>query len=291
MDAKPDRILLACGICGRQYDVSGLPPGARVRCECSILLTIEAHRPRSPKPLKCGRCGGPLRAEATKCDYCDGEITIEERGLSGMCPVCFARLLADARFCMECGTEIAPQALRPVPEGTLCPRCKSALRTRAVGHASMVECTSCGGLWIAQEDLEHICEKADEQELAARALEGSQPAHPVDPSRGPAYLPCPTCKDMMVRRNFGGSSGVLIDVCRGHGVWLDHRELERILDFVRKGGLMQARAREVERLAHEAEVAKAQILAGPAVERDLRPMNAEIDLLDALRWLGTRIAG
>jgi Zn-finger nucleic acid-binding protein len=192
---------------------------------------------------------------------------------------------------MECGTEIAPQALRPVAEGTLCPRCRSALRARAVGHASMVECTSCGGLWIAQEDLERICEQADEQELATRALEGSQPAHPVDPSRGPAYLMCPTCRDLMVRRNFGGSSGVLIDVCRGHGVWLDHRELERILEFVRMGGLMQARAREVERLAHEAEVAKAEMLAGPALERDDRPLDTEIDLLGALRWLGRRLAG
>jgi Zn-finger nucleic acid-binding protein len=290
MEAKPERMLLACRSCGRQYDVTGMAPGARVRCECARLLTVEAQRPRSPKPLKCGRCGGPLRADASKCDYCDGEITIEERGLSGVCPICFARLLAGARFCMECGTEITPQALRPVAEGTLCPRCRCGLRSRTVGRASMVECTSCGGLWVDQADLERICEEADEQELASRELAGTEPSRPVDPARGPAYLPCPTCKDMMVRRNFGGSSGVLIDVCRGHGVWLDHRELERILAFVRKGGLMQARAREVERLAREAETAKAQIFAGPALEREAGERYGDVDLLDALRWLGRRLA-
>ena len=291
MEAKPDRILLACRRCARQYDVSGMACGTRVRCECAALLSVEARRSRSPKPLKCGRCGGPLRAAASKCDYCDGEITIEERGLSGVCPICFARLLADARFCMECGTEIAPQALRPVAQGTVCPRCRAGLRTRSVGQASMVECTGCGGLWIDQKDLERICERADEQELARRELEAANPGRPVDPSRGPAYLPCPTCKDLMVRRNFGGSSGVLIDVCRGHGVWLDHRELERVLAFVKKGGLMQARAKEVERLAREAEIAKAQVLAGPGLDRDVRSLDTEVDLLGALRWLGRRLAG
>lgn len=67
----------------------------------------------------------------------------------------------------------------------------------------------------------------------------------------------------------------------------DPLELERILAFVRKGGLMQARAREVERLAHEAEVAQAQILAGPSsFDREPAARGPEIDLLGALKWLG-----
>ena len=291
MEASPARALVACRRCGRQYDVTGMALGTHVRCECAELLTVEFQKARSPKPLKCGRCGGTLALDAAKCAYCDGEITLEERGLSGVCPVCFARLLAGARFCMECGIAIAPQALRAVAEGTACPRCRSAMRSRTVGSTSLVECTNCGGLWVAQQDLERICEKADEEELVSRALAGSQPAHPVDPTRGPTYLPCPTCSDLMVRRNFGGSSGILIDVCRGHGVWLDHRELERILEFVRKGGLMQARAREVERLAHEAELAKAQTLAGPALEREQDAFGSEFDWIGALRWLGRRVAG
>jgi Zn-finger nucleic acid-binding protein len=291
MDEKIDRTLIACRHCGRQYDATGLACGARVRCECSEMLTVEIQRPRTPRPLKCGRCGGPLRADASKCDYCDGEITLEERGLSGVCPLCFARLLAGARYCMECGVEIAPQALRAVAEGAVCPRCKGSLRSRTAGTIAFVECASCAGLWLAQDDLERLCEKADAEDLVSRALAASQPLHPVDPSSGPAYLPCPSCGDMMVRRNFGGSSGILIDVCRGHGVWLDHRELERILEFARKGGLQRAHERELERLQHEAERAKAQILAGPSLESDVPVRGQEIDLLGALRWLGRRIAG
>lgn len=252
---------------------------------------MEAKAERVVRPLRCGRCGGPLRVDAAKCDYCGGEITLEERRLSDVCPACFARLLAGSRFCMACGEEIAPQSVAAAADGASCPRCRSGLRSRAVGPIGVVECTNCGGLWIGQEDLDRICEEADAQGLVARALGDAQPANPVDPAQGRAYLPCPTCDDLMVRRNFGGSSGVLVDVCRGHGVWLDHRELERILAFVRKGGLMQARAREVERLEREAEVAKAQILAGPSCERAPATLGSEIDLLDVFGWLGRRLRG
>jgi len=267
-----------------------MPIGSRVRCECAEVLVVEPRRAHVPRPMKCGRCGGPLAADASKCGYCDGEITLEERRLSDVCPKCFARLLAGARFCMECGVEIAPQALRAVAVGAACPRCRGGLRSRSIGAESFVECTACAGLWVGQEVLERICAKTDLQELVGQALRGVPPSRPVDPSEGRAYLPCPTCTDLMVRRNFGGSSGVLVDVCRGHGVWLDHRELERILEFVRKGGLLKAREQEVERLRREAERAKAQVLAGPAPCAGDAIGGEEIGLLDALQWLGSRLS-
>lgn len=49
------------------------------------------------------------------------------------------------------------------------------------------------------------------------------------------YIPCLTCGELMQRRQYthsGRSSGTIIDLCRGHGVWLDHEEIERILEFV-----------------------------------------------------------
>lgn len=48
----------------------------------------------------------------------------------------------------------------------------------------------------------------------------------------------------MNRRNFGGVSGVIIDLCKDHGVWLDNQELNRIVQFIESGGM--DRAREVE---------------------------------------------
>lgn len=107
------------------------------------------------------------------------------------------------------------------------------------------------------------------------------------------YLACIRCSDRMTRRNFGGSSGVLIDVCKDHGVWLDHTELERILEYVRSGGL--ARARQREALRAESQVERARQLSGasrPSVGDELgRTPHAGIDLLDVLGWLARELAG
>jgi len=56
----------------------------------------------------------------------------------------------------------------------------------------------------------------------------------------------------MNRNNFGGNSGIVVDVCPRHGVWFDPGELPRILDFVQAGGLERARKRaEQERKEHD----------------------------------------
>lgn len=65
------------------------------------------------------------------------------------------------------------------------------------------------------------------------------------------YRPCAACGEMMNRINFAGSSGVVLDACRPHGVWFDPEELARIVAFVRDGGLDAARERELRRLQDE----------------------------------------
>jgi Zn-finger nucleic acid-binding protein len=55
----------------------------------------------------------------------------------------------------------------------------------------------------------------------------------------------------MNRKNFAQSSGVILDLCAKHGVWLDRGELERVLGFVADGGLARARAHEQQRLVEE----------------------------------------
>lgn len=48
----------------------------------------------------------------------------------------------------------------------------------------------------------------------------------------------------MNRINFARCSGVIVDICKGHGSWFDHEELTRIVEFIRAGGLDAARAKE-----------------------------------------------
>jgi Zn-finger nucleic acid-binding protein len=245
------RVLNACEACGRQYDVSHLAPGTRVRCGCGAAFGASFHRPRAPRSLRCSSCGGEVGLADTACGYCRAEITLEERRLTSICPSCFARVLDRARYCMECGVTIQPQALYALPESASCPRCRGELRGRELSGSQVVECPGCGGLWLSPDHFEQACATADARERVAAELRQRPPPARPDEQHPPRYLPCVACGELMHRRNYASISGVVIDVCRHHGVWLDHAELEKILAFVRAGGLDRARARELERLREE----------------------------------------
>ena len=194
---------------------------------------------------------------------------------------------------MECGLAIQPQRLAALRDGVACPRCRGALRVREFGEHSAIECASCAGLWLAPELFEAFCSRAEHEGLAESALDGPPGAAVAVPPSSLAYIPCLTCGELMLRKNFGGSSGVLIDLCKHHGVWLDHRELERVLAFVRRGGLVRAREREVARLDREAERRKAAastpVLDAPVRGLGSDPWERETDVVDALAWLGRTV--
>jgi Zn-finger nucleic acid-binding protein len=56
----------------------------------------------------------------------------------------------------------------------------------------------------------------------------------------------------MHRRNFGRSSGVIVDTCKEHGNWLDACELEAILKWIQYSGEAQAAERERAEREHDA---------------------------------------
>jgi hypothetical protein len=51
---------------------------------------------------------------------------------------------------------------------------------------------------------------------------------------------------MMNRVNFGRVSGTVVDVCRGHGTFLDSGELHSVVTFIHGGGLARMRQYEEE---------------------------------------------
>jgi Zn-finger nucleic acid-binding protein len=124
-----------------------------------------------------------------------------------------------------------------------CPCCEGALRSLCVGGETLEECTHCGGEFCGQAALSRI--------LSAHALgEGSdgtayqRPSPFSDPVR---YRKCPACGDMMQRQNFRESSGVVVDVCSAHGIWLDRGELATLIEFAASGALADAERRIRER--------------------------------------------
>jgi Zn-finger nucleic acid-binding protein len=218
--------------------------------------------------LHCSSCGGKLREKSRKCDYCGSEMTWGERNMGPACPECFARLPGGARFCSECGVKISPEAIRTTRATASCPRCKGQLALREFPKGHYTECLVCGGIWLDAQAFESVIKEKDEGALAGliRSAEATANAGAAETIK---YVPCPTCGSMMNRKNFAECSGIVIDICKNHGLWFDHRELEKILSFVRAGGLDKARKMGIERakaeLAQIESRKRAAALVGPAV--------------------------
>jgi Zn-finger nucleic acid-binding protein len=115
-----------------------------------------------------------------------------------------------------------------------------------IGGEAMRECEHCSGLWVEVAAFERIC-TSREQQSAVLGAASTVPGHAVDLSTEPIqvrYVPCPQCGQLMNRINFAHCSGVIVDVCRGHGTWFDRDELREIVEFIRAGGLELSRQKE-----------------------------------------------
>jgi Zn-finger nucleic acid-binding protein len=126
----------------------------------------------------------------------------------------------------------------------VCPRCQVKLSDVQVADTPLEECTRCGGVWVDVSDFEHICETADLQQVAT----GLKLPPPVEMQAHVRYLPCPQCGKLMSRMNYASRSGIVINVCRNHGIWLDRDEMRLIIEFIRSGGLQRARQIEKQEL-------------------------------------------
>ena len=258
-------MLLACPSCQRLYDVSAFEAGARIRCHCGQPCTVPVERARQLEMLHCSTCGGRLAGAARACEYCSAEVRLADRGLGPACPRCLASTLKDARHCSSCGLRLEVTAVLRALSSRACPRCATGLIECEAEGTRYVECPGCAGLWLGEEQFEHLAQGRERAGMAALAIRGARSdgaaQAPLAGEPAVAYLPCPVCGELMNRRNFAALSGVILDWCRGHGWWFDARELERALAFVEKGGLERSRAtlhdqrkeelRRAERLAQE----------------------------------------
>jgi len=193
--------------------------------------------------LNCPNCGGAVSIEKTQCEYCKSRLkTIG-------CEKCLNLMFIGNKFCGHCGASALAITTSDESVVSKCPRCKTNLEFVNIGSNNIHECNKCGGFWTNVATFENIC--ADQEEQSAVLTFIGSDAHPNSHPAKISYVPCPVCSKLMNRSNFARSSGVIIDMCRVHGVWFDADELPKIIDFISKGGL--SRAREKEKIAIEDE--------------------------------------
>jgi Zn-finger nucleic acid-binding protein len=159
----------------------------------------------------------------------------------------------------------------------------------ALNEVHLDECPACAGVWIDPATFTRVCTTAAAQ-ADALALLG---APRTQPERTVRYVRCPLCDRQMARRNYARRSGVIVDFCDPHGLWFDHDELRRVVEFVRAGGLREARQADDERAAADRERrAREARLLGPPPWQD-EPEAAEFEVIrpETARLLGALVRG
>jgi len=164
--------------------------------------------------LNCVNCGAPLPARSTICAHCGSRNEVDLRGIH--------------RYTVE-----VPESAR------VCPRCDIPMATINVGQGKpflIEQCPQCSGLFFDPGEVEALLEDsvAHVYDFDLAALETlTRETYRPDPV---IYLKCPVCQTLMNRQNFGERSGVVVDRCKAHGVWLDSGEFRRLAEWMKAGG-------------------------------------------------------
>lgn len=223
--------------------------------------------------LRCSGCGASVPAEAPQCPYCQAQLA------SVACPACFALAPLSATHCPACGTALAPREALAL-DGAPCPACTKPLGTTRVGDLGVRECQACGGLWLDRAVFEQLGASRERQGAVLGALPTPE-APPVLGLDAVQYRRCPQCHQFMNRMNYAKRSGVVLDVCKAHGLWFDQDELRRVLAFIASGGLDRARERELE------ELKEAQRAALPSLEHAGSPAAFEQQMNTGGHWISS----
>ena len=198
-------------------------------------MTVEA--------LNCPNCGAGVESDRTQCQFC--KTRLKTIG----CPSCFGLMFLGTKFCGHCGAIAAPIEVGIDEKVGDCPRCRRDLEPLQIGETVFRGCSKCDGLWLHAAAFEGICADRERQSAVLGFL-GQRTAKSQAMTKV-NYVPCPDCGTLMNRSNFAKASGVIIDICKKHGVWFDADELPTIIEFVKKGGMEIARQRERNEIEQE----------------------------------------
>lgn len=166
--------------------------------------------------MKCKFCSAPLPKSGLVCNYCGqrnplnlrvlSKIDIEHKEASHQCPVC----------------------------DTACDNINIGRNERVI----IQRCNDCDGIFISEEILEQLIQ---DQKLIREKIDLHMLRFIKDnPRQGKEtaviYKKCPVCDITMHRLNYRAVSGVIVDKCYKHGIWLDAGELMQLYEWKKTGG-------------------------------------------------------
>ncbi len=155
------------------------------------------------------------------------------------CKSCNNIISSKIKYSPFCGAESKKrETVISVP---ICARCKIATEKYFYRDTELDICPTCKGIWFDTLDFRKLTSERDV--YADDSIPFEFLRKPIQPEKG--YLPCPRCDTLMIRKNFRHISGVIIDLCSHHGVWLDAGELDQIRCFIANGGLDDSQDKDI----------------------------------------------
>jgi Zn-finger nucleic acid-binding protein len=219
---------IVCLGCGGVVEPDSAADPAKPRCRCPSSFA-------EASTIVCSGCGGPLRWGARACTFCGSTVA------TCRCSVCLGWNIVGADYCQACGRSLTgEERTSQRNERLACPRCSHALSTRNYADLVVEECDQCGGVFLTPGMLDRLVQARER----CTGLRLALPKRSAVAEQTVTYVRCPSCCGLMNRQAFGRISGVVVDVCRSHGVWFDPGELTQVIRFIETGGLERARARE-----------------------------------------------
>ncbi|MGF1453039.1 MAG: zf-TFIIB domain-containing protein [Opitutales bacterium] len=167
----------------------------------------------------CSTCGAPLSVGSVNCGYCGHRNEVD---------------FVNLRNVNSAGDSRRPSPITGKP--------MRLVSIQTDGETIEVDqCPQSGGLWFDQGELEYLLThqiktvfRVDDELLAEIRRDRVQLQ-----DRG--YLKCPVCSEFMPFKQYQQGSGVIVDWCRLHGIWLDGGELAHLIEWARAGGLVKER--------------------------------------------------
>lgn len=171
--------------------------------------------------MRCKFCSAPLPQKGLVCSYCGqrnplnlnvlSKIDIEEKKSDYNCPVC----------------------------NVLMENINIGIKTKVL----VQRCDKCDGIFILEDILEQLLQSKSliKKDIDLHMLRFIQdnPRHKQENII--SYRKCPVCDKTMQRINYKTVSGVVVDRCLRHGVWLDGGELRQLFEWKKVGGEIKVR--------------------------------------------------
>jgi Zn-finger nucleic acid-binding protein len=160
--------------------------------------------------MKCIYCSAPLPKQGLNCNYCNRLNPLNAN-------------LFETRE-----TKMSKH---------LCPCCQIALKRLETSTVNLEYCNRCDGVLISEEEFENLIRYQVNPATTFNPyyLRFIQD-YPRDNRKKSQFHPCPICSEMMSVINYKKNSGILLDICENHGIWLDGGELRQIIDWYAVGG-------------------------------------------------------